>query len=157
MAEFTTTKRGACCLLSGGYQYTLNQRGWEVQMYWRCVDHNWWEWSSHSRKSCPDHPPETAQMTVAKVVEKMKQWAKNETTTINTIYRQTLQEIKQDPELADAAAVLHNHLSSHPCIGRGGKGFHHYQQHEVRWNLEESGPKYWVALSSFPQKTTSKF
>ena len=36
----------------------------------------------------------------------MKQWAKNETTTINTIYRETLQEINQDPELADAAAIL---------------------------------------------------
>ena len=32
--------------------------------------------------------------------------AKNETTTINTIYHVTLQEINQDPELADAAAIL---------------------------------------------------
>ena len=52
------------------------------------------------------HHAETAQATVAKIVEKMKQRAKNETTTINTIYRETLQKINQDPELADAAAVL---------------------------------------------------
>ena len=32
-----------------------------------------------------DHPPETAQITVAKVVEKMKQRAKNETTIINCL------------------------------------------------------------------------
>ena len=32
---------------------------------------NWWEWSSHSSKRhAHDHPPETAQMIVAKFVEK---------------------------------------------------------------------------------------
>ena len=32
---------------------------------------NWWEWSSHSSKQhAHDHPPETAQMIVAKFVEK---------------------------------------------------------------------------------------
>ena len=36
----------------------------------------------------------------------MKQRAENETTTINTIYRESLHEINQDPELADAAAIL---------------------------------------------------
>ena len=48
----------------------------------------------------------SVQVTMAKVVEKMKQRAKNETTTIKTIYRESLQEINQDPELADAAAIL---------------------------------------------------
>jgi len=38
MAEFTTTTREARCLLSWGNQYTLNRRGREGQMYWRCVD-----------------------------------------------------------------------------------------------------------------------
>jgi len=55
----------------------------------------------------------TVQVTVAKVLEKMKQRAENETTTINAIYRESLHEINQDPELADAAAILplHYHLS----------------------------------------------
>ena len=48
----------------------------------------------------------SVQVTVAKVVEKMKQRAKNETTTIKTIYHESLQEISQDPELADAAAIM---------------------------------------------------
>ena len=48
----------------------------------------------------------SVQVTMAKVVEKMKQRAKNETTRIKTIYRESLQEINQDPELTDAAAVL---------------------------------------------------
>ena len=48
----------------------------------------------------------SVQVTVAKVVEKMKQRAKNQTTTIKTIYRESLQEINQDSELADAAAIL---------------------------------------------------
>ena len=48
----------------------------------------------------------SVQVTVAKVVEEMKQRAKNETTTIKTIYHESLQEISQDPELADAAAIM---------------------------------------------------
>ena len=38
MAEFTTTKRGARCLLSGRYQYTLIRKGLEGQIYWRYGD-----------------------------------------------------------------------------------------------------------------------
>ena len=78
-------------------------------MYWRCVDHSCLGRTTTDKNDqvieenhAHDHPPETAQVTVAKVVEKMKQRAKNETTTINTIYHETLQEINQDPELADA-------------------------------------------------------
>ena len=79
MAEFTTTKRGACCLLSEGYQYTLNWRGREGQMYWRCVDCSCLGRATTDENNqviaenhAHDHPPETAQMTVhvAEVVEK---------------------------------------------------------------------------------------
>ena len=81
-------------------------------MYWRCVDHSCLGRATTDENDeviegnhAHDHPPETAQVTVAKVVEKMKQRAKNET-TINSIYCESLQEINQDPELADAAAIL---------------------------------------------------
>ena len=36
--QFVTTKRGARSLLQGGFKYTLNRRGREGQIYWRCVD-----------------------------------------------------------------------------------------------------------------------
>ena len=81
-------------------------------MYWRCVDRSCLGRATNDENDqvipenhAHDHPPETAQRIVAKVVEKMKQLAKNETTTINTIYREPLQEINQDPELADAAVT----------------------------------------------------
>ena len=67
MVEFTTTKREARCLLSGGYQYTLNQRGWERQMYWRCVDRSCLGRATTDENDqviaenhAHDHPAETA-------------------------------------------------------------------------------------------------
>ena len=82
-------------------------------MYWRCVDRSCLGRATTDENNqviaenhAQDHPTETAQATVAKVVEKVKQQAKNETTIINTIYHETLQEINQDPELADATAIL---------------------------------------------------
>jgi len=51
----------------------------------------------------------SVQVTVAKVVEKMMQRAKNETTTINTIYRESLQEINQDPQERERGVYC-------PCI-----------------------------------------
>ena len=71
-------------------------------VYWRCVDCPCLGRATTDKNDqvitenhAHDHPPETAQATVARVVEKMKQRAKNETTTINTIYRETLQETRR--------------------------------------------------------------
>jgi len=62
-----------------------------------------------------DQPPEAASMTVAKVVAKMKLRSKNET-TINTIYHDSLQEIKQQSCLYYPLKVVLVY------IGRGEKG-----------------------------------
>ena len=74
-------------MLSGGYQYTLNWRGLEGQMYWRCVDCSCLGRATTDENDqviaenhAHDHLPETVQATFAKVVEKMKQRAKIETT-----------------------------------------------------------------------------
>ena len=53
-----------------------------------------------------DHPPESMQKIVSKVVDKMKDRAKNETTSVNVIYREALQEVNENPDLHEAAAVL---------------------------------------------------
>ena len=53
-----------------------------------------------------DHPPESMQKIVSKVVNKMKDRAKNEMTSVNVIYREALQEVNENPDLHEAAAVL---------------------------------------------------
>ena len=53
-----------------------------------------------------DHPPETAQATVAKLVDKMKERARNETVSLNRIYREAVEEINSNPEPAELASVL---------------------------------------------------
>ncbi len=84
------------------HQYTLNRRGRDGQTYWRCVDRSCLGRATTdendqviAENQRHDHPPESAQAAVAKVVDKMKQRAKNEATPVNTIYRETLQEISQ--------------------------------------------------------------
>ena len=53
-----------------------------------------------------DHPPETAQATVAKVVDKMKERARNETVSVNQIYREAIEEINSNPAIVHSFSVF---------------------------------------------------
>ncbi len=74
--DFVTTKRGARSLLQGGFKYTLNRRGREGQIYWRCVDRKCPgravtdQLVSANNQHC--HPPDDVAIKVAKVVERME-------------------------------------------------------------------------------------
>ena len=79
MAEFSNTKRGVRSLHYNSFQYTINRRGRDGQTYWRCIDCSCQERGTTdandeiiAENNNHDHPPETAQATVAKVVDKMK-------------------------------------------------------------------------------------
>ena len=113
MAEFSKTKRGARSLHYNGFQYTINSRGRDGQTYWRCIDRSCQGRATTdandeiiAENNNHDHPPETAQSTVAKVVDKMKERARNETVSVNRIYREAIEEINSNPELAEVASVV---------------------------------------------------
>ena len=54
----------------------------------------------------PKPSEETTQVIVAKVMDKMKERARNETVSVNRIYSETLQEINSNPKLTDVASIL---------------------------------------------------
>ena len=75
-------------------------RGRDGQTYWRCIDCSCQGRATTNandevvaENNNHNHPPETAQATVAKVVDKMKERARNEAVSVNRMYREAIEEI----------------------------------------------------------------
>ena len=97
MAEFVETNRGGKALHFEGYVYHRIREGKEGNTFWLCQMHKGGcsvrATSEGSSVVEHNHPPAHSTLRKEKVVAKMRKRAREETTSVNKIYDETLQVI----------------------------------------------------------------
>ena len=98
MAGFIQTSRGGKALHYEGYMYLKIREGKEGNIFWRCQLHKSGcsgratsQDTSVVVRSEHNHPPALATLRKEKAVANMRKRAREETTSVNQIYDETLQ------------------------------------------------------------------
>ena len=111
---FVTTTRGARSLIYEGYKYVINRRGRDDRILWRCAKSRSCSGGLtsinseivSSRANEHSHPPDEAEVTAYKAVDKIKTKTMESIDPVPAIYQQQLAEVSAIQNINQVAAKL---------------------------------------------------
>ena len=112
--EFVTTTRGARSLIYEGYKYVINRRGRDDRIFWRCAETRSCSGGLtsinseivSSRANEHSHPPDEAEVTAYKAVDKIKTKTMESIDPVPAIYQQQPAEVSAIQNINQVAAKL---------------------------------------------------